>query len=160
MSYSELPGLGITGYPPERSIYESLLLQSGMHRKTRNGWLLCRPTDPGLEKAWNYIEDKLSSDELKPTVIKELFNDLSSPPYGLASGFIPILLCAFLLVNTSTVAIYESGVFVPYLSIALMDRLIKRPQHFSIVAFQITGERAAVVDRFAHGYGVDMVYYL
>jgi hypothetical protein len=156
ISSSEIPGLGITGYPPERSIYESFLLQSGMHGETPDGkWSLGRPEDPGLMRAWDYIGVNIGSDELKPRSVADLFKELSGPPYGLASGFLPILLCAFLTANVSTVAVYENGFFIPDLSVAVMDRLIRKPERFSVVSFKLGGERSAVVERFARGFEVD-----
>ena len=158
ISNPEIPGLGITGYPPERSIYESLLIQSGIHRETQNKkWSFGRPkeSDPGLVKAWEYIIGNIGSEELKPKSVADLFKEMSSPPYGLANGFLPILLCALLLSRSSTVAIYEDSIFIPDLSIAVMDRLVRRPEHFSVLSFSLDGERSTVVSRFARGFGVD-----
>ena len=73
----------------------------------------------------------------------------------MANGFLPILLCALLLSRSSTVAIYEDGIFIPDLSIAVMDRLVRRPEHFSVLSFSLDGERSTVVSRFARGFGVD-----
>lgn len=158
ISNPEMPGLGISGYPPERSIYESLLVQSGIHRETQNGkWSFAKPeeSDPGLVKAWEYIVANIGSEELKPKLVADLFQEMSSPPYGLANGFLPVLLCAFLLSRSSTVAVYEDGIFVPDLSIAVMDRLVRRPEHFSVLSFSLDGERSTVVSRFARGFEVD-----
>lgn len=154
----ELPGLGITGYPPQRSIYESLLLQSGMHRKAFDGkWIFARPldSDPGLQKAWDYIVQTAQSDDLKPKSIAELFRELSASPYGVANGFVPVLLCACLLVNSSGMALYEDGAFVPELTVQVMERLMHRPECFSLVSFGLSGERSEVTERFARGFHVD-----
>jgi hypothetical protein len=155
---SDKAGLGITGYPPQRSIYESLLLGSGIHRESEDGkWTFSRPgnLDPGLQKAWDHIIESVGADELKPKSVAELFDELSAPPYGIANGFVPVLLCACLLLNSSTMAIYEDGVFLPELAVPVMERLMRRPEHFSIVAYGVGGERSAVVERFARGFGVD-----
>jgi hypothetical protein len=155
---SDKAGLGITGYPPQRSIYESLLLRSGIHIESQDSkWTFSRPgnSDPGLQKAWDHIIESVSANELKPKLVAELFDELSAPPYGVANGFVPVLLCACLLLNSATMAVYEDGAFTPELSVPVMERLMRRPEHFSIVAYGVGGERSAVVERFALGFGVD-----
>lgn len=154
----EMPGLGITGYPPQKSIYESLLVQSAIHRKSENGrWMFGRPgnSDPGLQRAWDYVMESVGSEELKPKSVAELFKELSSAPYGVATGFVPVLLCACLIVNSSTMAMYEEDAFVPQLSIPVMERLMRRPEQFSVVSFGLDSERSSVVDRFARGFEVE-----
>jgi hypothetical protein len=39
------PQMGIEGYPPERSMYESLLLGGGLHQEVENGkWQITEPS--------------------------------------------------------------------------------------------------------------------
>lgn len=158
ISFGDQPGLSLTGYPPQRSIYESLLLRSGIHRKSDEGqWRFDRPnhSDPGLQKAWDYILKTVRSDHLNPKSVSELFEELSGSPYGVANGFVPVLLCACLIANSSTMALYEDKVFLPELSVPAMERLMRRPDNFSVVSFELGGERSTVVERFARGFNVD-----
>ena len=152
ISSSEKQGLGIRGYPPQRSIYESLLLRSGIHRNTEMGkWIFDKPnnSDPGLQKAWDHIFEAVESDTLEPKSVAEVFAELSSAPYGVADGFVPVLFCAYMLVNNATIALYEEGTFVPELSVPVMERLMRRPENFSVLKFGLGSERSAVVERFA-----------
>jgi len=152
ISSSEKQGLGIRGYPPQRSIYESLLLRSGIHRNTEMGkWIFDKPnnSDPGLQKAWDHIFGAVESDTLEPKSVAEVFAELSSAPYGVADGFVPVLFCAYMLVNNATIALYEEGTFVPELSVPVMERLMRRPENFSVLKFGLGSERSAVVERFA-----------
>ena len=157
ISSSEREGLGITGYPPQRSIYESLLLRSGIHKRTEMGkWIFDKPnnSDPGLQKAWDHIFKVVESSSLEPKLVAELFVELSSAPYGVADGFVPVLFCAFLLANNATIALYEESTFVPELSVPVLERLMRRPENFSVLKFGLGGERSAVTERFARGFKV------
>ena len=152
------PILAIKGYPPARSIYESLLLQSGIHRSVSDGkWALCRPDDkdPGLQKAWDHVVQAGRSEQFDRKPVSELFCELTSPPYGVADGFVPVLFCACLIANSSTMALYEENIFVHEPSGPTMERLMKAPHKFSVVCYDLSGERAAAIDRFARGYGVE-----
>ena len=158
ISLSDKQGLGITGYPPQRSIYESLLLHSGIHRSNEMGtWIFDKPndSDPGLQKAWDYILEAVDSSSLEPKSVVEIFGELSSAPYGVADGFVPVLFCAYLLANNITIALYEEGTFVPELSVPALERLMRRPENFSVLKFGLGGERSAVVERFAQGFTVN-----
>ena len=158
ISSSEKQGLGITGYPPQRSIYESLLLRSGIHRKTEMGkWIFDKPnnSDPGLQKAWDHIFKVVESDSLEPKSVAEVFNELSGAPYGVAGGFVPVLFCAYLLANNATIALYEEGTFVPELSVPVLERLMRRAENFSVLKLGLGGERSTVTERFARGFKVN-----
>ncbi len=157
ISSTEKQRLGITGYPPQRSIYESLLLHSGIHRNTKTGkWIFDKPnnSDPGLQKAWDHLLEAVDSNSLEPKSVAELFTELSSAPYGIANGFVPVLFCAYLLANNITIALYEEGTFVPDLSVPVLERLMRRPGNFSVSRFGLGSERSAVTERFARGFKV------
>ena len=162
LTSAHVPGLGFEGYPPERSIYESILLRTGMHRpqvtQEPNGvWCISAPddTDAGLHAAWTHIKPSISSDDLDRKTVADLFGELTSSPYGVADGLVPVLLTAYLIVNDRDTVLYEGSTFVPELTAPVMERLMRRPETFSILSYSITGERAAVVSRFARGFRVE-----
>jgi hypothetical protein len=149
--------LGLKGYPPERSIYESLLFRTGIHRRDNDGsWRLSPPdaSDPGIQAAWAYLEAAVCDSGMSPKEVSVILEGLTMPPYGVADGFAPVLLTAFLLVNEATVALYESGSFVADLTAPVLERLMRRPDSFSVVGYQVKGDRQAVLERFAKGFGV------
>jgi energy-coupling factor transporter ATP-binding protein EcfA2 len=156
--HSQEEGLGLIGYPPERSIYESVLRKSGIHRQNDRGeWEFGSPTDedPGLQKAWNHILEASYSESLQPKPLADLFSDLCGPPFGVADGFVPVLFYACLHAHAATMALYEDGTFVPEVTLPVMERLMRNPGNFSVLRFVVEGERAAVVERFAKGFNVD-----
>ena len=76
---------------------------------------------------------------------------LRDRPFGLADGVIPVLLCAILLCHEAEVALYEEGQFITDLDAATFERMIKRPEDYRLQGYHISGERRAVVERFAKG---------
>ncbi|WP_145925490.1 hypothetical protein [Dehalogenimonas formicexedens] len=157
MVHSREERLGLSGHPPERSIYESVLKQSEIHRKNSSDeWEFGRPShkDKGLQKAWDHVVDASSSDSLRPKPLDSLFTELCDPPFGVADGFVPVLFYACFHANSTTMALYETDHFIPDLTPPVMERLIRNPKNFSIVSFKVSGERAAVVERFSRGFGV------
>ena len=143
----EMPSLGISGTPPEMSMYLSLLAASGIHRKTSLGWKFGSPkadSASALHPAWHAVLDYISSTQDNPRPISCLFDLLQMPPYGMKAGPLPILLCAVLLAHDAEVALYEEGSFVPQLTAAVFERLMRAPERFTLQRWRITGIRAKV----------------
>ena len=149
--------LGIKGYPPEMSIYRSLLWNTGIHRKKSGIWGFYPPkaTDEtdiiAVEKmkpTWNAIEDFFDRCEADRQPIEKLYERLMAPPYGVRSGPLPILLCAAILHYRTEVALYENGSFVADLSMPVFERLLKVPQQFELKRFRMTDHRTDVLAQY------------
>ena len=150
--------LGITGFPPERSIYEGLLLKSGIHRQSMGQWLLAAPiedNDVKLFGCWKKIEEIIFSSE-EPVQIKDLYAELSAPPYGVLDGIMPILLVAFYVLNRKEVTLYQEGSFLPDPQDAHFELLVRRPDLFAIAGAKIVGMRKKIVERLAKGLQTDL----
>lgn len=153
----KLPLLGIPGYPPERSIYESVFLASGMHVRGEDGeWRLAAPrgnTPTNLLPAWKKLESIVMDAPGKPVTIREIYDELRRPPYGMLDGLLPLLVIVFYLVNRDEVFLYQEGSFLPEPTDAQFELLVRRPELFAISGMKITGTRAAIVKRLAAGLG-------
>ena len=142
------PDLGITGTPPERSMYASLLAAGGLHRARDGVWGFGPPPpdDPlRLLPAWRCVEVFFDATEAGARPLPELFAALRRPPIGMRDGPIPVLLLAVMLASPGEVALFEDGTFVPELSEAVVERLLRRPDHFSAARHRIDGARAAAL---------------
>ena len=143
--------LGITGYPPEMSIYRSLLWKTGIHREVSDVWGFYPPKTGDtnrMEHTWKAIEEFLTECEGKRQPIVALYKRLMAPPLGVRNGPLPILLCAAMLHYKTEIALYENGSFIPDWSMPVFERLLKVPQQFELKCFQITGIRADLLAQF------------
>ncbi len=143
-------GLADIGNPPERSVYRSLLGNEGLqiHRKVRGQWAFRKPTKHHegrqiIEQIDEYFDSASDSRQS----IEGLIDLLKSPPYGLREGPIPILICSALLIRDQDVALYEDGCFCPKLTPAIMERLVKSPDLFSIRRWRVSGIRSQVFEQ-------------
>ena len=135
----QLEKLGIKGYPPEMSIYLSLLSDTGIHRCVSGFWGFHPPhTDDKnrFSPTWSEIEKFLDECEERRQSVDKLYKQLEQPPFGLRSGPMPILLCAVLLHYEAEVALYEDGSFVADISMPVFERLIRSPEKFEIKRFR------------------------
>ena len=145
--------LGITGYPPEMSIYQSLLLNSGIHRTYYHKWRFHSPKGSHdknkMEHTWNAIEDFLTECENERQPIEALYKSLMARPYGIRRGPLPILLCAAMLCYKTEIALYENGSFIPDWSMPVFERFLKAPHQFELKRFRMTGIRAELFSQFS-----------
>lgn len=152
LNHGEKERLGIEGFPPQLSMYFSLLRETGIHREEKGCWGFFPPkeeADSGIIAVWKAIDDFFTETETRRLPIAELFERLKRPPYGLKDGPLPVLLFASLLHYDTEIALYENGSFVPSLSAAISERLIKSPDKFQLQRFRIAGVRAEIFEHFA-----------
>jgi len=152
ISNGDKPQLGITGYPPQLSMYFSLLERTTLHRK-ENGRLgffpPTRDANSGIQEVWRRIERFLEQTEVQRLPLTELFKVLEAPPYGLRSGVVPILFAVVLISYESEIALYENGNFVPKLSLPVFERICRAPADFSVQQCKIEGARTHLLDKVA-----------
>lgn len=142
----ELADLGLRGFGPEVSMYRSVLQKTGIHRLNEETglWEIGAPTDKSLLPVWNAIEAYCLDSVEHARPIKDLFQMLTRPPFGLKSGVLPVLLAAMLLQHVDDICIYKDGTFVPVLGPEHFELLVKDPTRFSVKHFASSGLRAQV----------------
>jgi len=135
--------LGIVGNGPEYSMFESMLLKTGLYRESDTGWVFDRPNDdPAISNIWGAIEDFCKSAEDKPINVSLLYEKLSKPPYGVKDGPIPILLLSVLQYHSEYVSIYIDGNFIPVIGSEHFELFYRKPERFSVKYFNLTGLKA------------------
>jgi len=156
LTHVEHERLGIEGYPPERSIYESVLHATGIHvRDNQSGqWKFQAPPKKNpmkLYSCWNLIEKEIFSKQIQRVELKHLFEKLLDVPYGLPDGIHPILFAAFFIQNQDDLFLYRENSFIPDVQSAHFELLQRRPDLFSVSGARLEGIRKEVVDRLAKG---------
>lgn len=151
--------LGISGFPPERSMYESILKAGGLHHQKEDGnweFFIIPSSDPlRLRPVWDLIQKFVFADTPEPRSVEELFNVLKEPPYGLSDGVLPVILCVFVIINQDELTLYQEGTLLPEPTIANWEVLLRRPDRYSVAGCKVSGTRLAIVERFARAYQVD-----
>lgn len=158
IEHPQEPRLGIEGTPPEYSMYASVLAEGGLHRE-RSGVLSFGPPPNGdplrLRPAWDHVEGFLDATEGGQRPIRELFDELARRPIGLREGLMPVLFFAVVLATPGEVAFFEDGSFVPELTGAVVERLLRRVDHFAVARHRLDGHRLAVLRSLRAALGLD-----
>ena len=126
-------GFSSTQYPPERTIYNTLLKSSGIHRQNEDGlWILGEPITPELQSLWNVCTDFLAKSTEKALKLSDLVKTLKMRPYKLKQGIIDFWLPIFLFVKQQEFALYNGETFVLNINKELFELLQKRLNVFRI----------------------------
>ncbi len=125
--------LGLTGAPPERTIYLSMFHVSGMHKtmESRLRFGDPRPHDPlGWGPAWRWIDGIVQGGA--SVGVDAVISGLAEPPVGLRAGPALLLIAAYMLGHRGSIALMERGSFQPEITRAHFMRLAKSPKHFAL----------------------------
>ncbi|MCP2729892.1 hypothetical protein [Limnofasciculus baicalensis] len=145
LANSDLERLGLEGYGPSVCMYYSLLEETKIHREEEGEWGFYPPDKKsGLCTLWQAIEEFCLQAKEKQKTLDRLYQILESPPYGVKSGAIPVLLAAVLLYRVDDVGIYKDGTFIPVLGAEHFELLVKEPSRFSVKYFAVAGVRSQV----------------
>jgi len=157
LTQHDSPSLGIEGFPPERSMYESVLHSTGIHAEREDGWGFAAPDPAGsarLTPAWNALSSRVFAAMAEPISLEHLFAELSTSPYGVLPGVMPVLFTAFWLAHAQEVSLYREGAFIPEPGMADLEVLMRRPELFAVAGSELSGERAAVLERLGQSLNV------
>jgi len=154
-----LPCFGIEGFPPERSICESLFVASRMLRIVDGRWVFGPPAEgeagAGLRPCWELLENEVFCTCTVPICLTELYAKLRAKPFGLPDGVLPLLLVSFYEINRNHVTLYFEGSYLPDPQAANFELLTRRPELFAIAGARHSGVRRKVVERLANGLKVE-----
>lgn len=143
LTSADRPRLGLEGYGPEVSLYESVLRKPGIHRPTQSGvWRLTRPREGSpVLPLWKDVETFLDSCESERGAVSDVFRRMAGAPFGVPQGLAPLLFLAVLLVRGSEAALYEEGTFLPEITVDGIERLLRQPEKFEVRTFAVRGSR-------------------
>lgn len=127
-------------FPPEKTIYYSLLKNTGLHK---NGVFLDEPVDNGLTYIWEECNRFLQSSSSKPRRISELIKLLSQQPYKMKQGFLDFWIPTFLFIKRQDFALSDAntGAYIPNVDMAFFDLLQRHPADYCVKAFDVDGVR-------------------
>lgn len=126
-------------FPPEKTIYYSLLKNIGLHV---DGQFVDKPSNPGMIPLWDACEDFLQSTTSKPRKISELIKKLSSQPYKIKAGFLDFWIPTYLYIKRQDYSLYgDNGAYIPEVNMEFFELLQKHPNDYLIKAFDISGVR-------------------
>lgn len=152
------PGLDISGWGPERAMYEAVLANTGIHRRyanmLNNTLGLYPPTNDTIKPIWKKIKSIIQKLPSKRISIDKIYDEVYLPPFGVKEGLLPILLIAVILSDKENIALYERGTYTPKITAEIGERLFKNPAHFEIKYFANNRVNRSVIESVSSELGI------
>lgn len=124
--------LGISGFTPERGLYNILLENTGIYTLDKKGLLsFVTPTEKGLASLWKATDNlfKISNTSVS---LDDVYKMWSVAPFGIKSGLNNFLALAYMLSRKNMIAVYKDGNYFPEINDLLVDYLLKNPKSISL----------------------------
>ncbi len=148
LNQSNEQDLGFSGdkFPPEKTIYYSLLKSTGLHV---NGEFVDVPSNEGIMPLWDACEEFLKSTTFKPRKISELIKKLSAKPYKLKQGFLDFWIPTYLYIKKQDFSLYgTNGAYIPNINMEFFELLQKHPGEYLVKAFDVTGVKVQIFNQY------------
>jgi hypothetical protein len=135
-----LLGFEESKFPPEKSIYLSLLKNTGIHRVNNGVFQYNQPTEVSFLALWVECVSFLNSAKSSKRNLAELYEILKSKPFKLKRGFVEFWIPLFLIIKKEDYALFhETNGFVPFISDDILDLIHKSPHNYSIKSYDVSG---------------------
>jgi len=135
-------------FPPEKTIYFTLLKNTGIHCKKNGIYILSRPTESSFLELWKRCEIFLESAKHTQKNLKEIVEILSTAPFKLKKGLINFWLPIFLFIEREEFALYCEQAYVPNITFEILELINKKPHKFQIKTFNVEGVRLELFNKY------------
>lgn len=141
--------LGIQSFPPERGLYDSVLMKTGLH-SSRAGDVRFRAPDSRnpsrLHALWRATDEYLERAAQSPVTAAQIYEFFGKPPFGIRSGLRAILLVAYLQSRIDRYTLYVDGVLESALTEFGIDRLVMDAGSLSLRVFDPSLRQKQLID--------------
>ena len=136
-------------FPPEKTIYLSLMYNTSLHREENGIWDFYPPKPTSeLYPLWEACETFFDSTSTGKKPLSELLTILQKPPIGLKLGLLEIWIPLFMILKGNDCALYYQDSYVPEINTDIINLVFKNPKLFSIKAFRIDENKKELFRRY------------
>lgn len=137
--------LGIVGNFPDASMFRTVLLHTKLYHKGEDGrWGYALPSkldDLRLRAVWEKLQNFLTNPGDGPKNLKNFFEELMEPPFGLRAGLIPILFAAGLKAFPSPLSLRRNGDYVTDILPSEIEQLCREPGQYWLEILDLDQDR-------------------
>ena len=136
-------------FPPEKTIYLSLLKENGISPIRENSMdVISIDKSSSFNRLWRASEDFLESAKSEQLKISELSEMFSKRPFKLKQGLIDFWVPTFLFLKRDDFAIFNDESYIPNLSEENLELIAKYPEKYSIKTFDIEGVKLDIFNSY------------
>ena len=146
----KIENLGYEGnnFPPDKTIYLSLLNKTGIHILNDENYEIGNPTDPSFYSLWNLGEEFINSTKHNKRNLQDFVDQLKQKPYKLKQGFIDFWIPIFLFAKRNDFALFSNDIYIIGLSDETLELVGKKPSDYEIKAFDVDGIKLQLFNKY------------
>lgn len=155
----DVPQLGfpIDKYPPEKTIYLSLLENNGIKLCDDNSSNLIHPhNDNGFHNLWKVSVEFLDSAKLTKRNVSEFIEILNNKPFKLKQGFIDFWVPSFLFIKRDEYALFNESIYTPTINGDILELIAKVPKDFEVKSFVLEGVKLDIFNSYRKFLNIDL----
>lgn len=136
----EIEDLGFPNnkFPPEKTIYLSLIKEGGFIKENEDGVKeLGIPSNPDFIPLWEQSEQFLNASKSGRKNLSDFKNFLLEKPLKLKKGFVDFWLPIYLFIKKEDFALFEKDIYIPNINEQILEIVNKNPHKYFIKAFNI-----------------------
>lgn len=155
----DVPQLGfpIDKFPPEKTIYLSLLENNGIKLYDDNSANIIEPhNENGFYDVWLASVEFLDSAKLSKRKVTEFVEILSNKPFKLKQGFIDFWVPTFLFIKRDEYALFNESIYTPIVNEDILERVAKIPEDFEVKSFALEGVKLDIFNSYRKFLNIDL----
>lgn len=155
----DVPQLGFAAdrYPPEKTIYLSLLENNGIKLCDDDSSSLIEPhNENGFHNLWKVSVDFLDSAKLTKRNISEFIDILNNKPFKLKQGFIDFWVPSFLFIKRDEYALFNEKIYTPIINEDILELIAKVPKDFEVKSFVLEGVKLDIFNSYRKFLNIDL----
>ena len=136
------PQLGFAAekFPPEKTIYLSLLEQNNIKLFTNEVEVDITPSSNNhFDELWKLSCKFLDSAKISKRKITEFIELLGERPFKLKQGVIDFWVPSFLFIKREEYALFGDKGYIPFITDEVLDLMLKKPHEFEVKTFAFEG---------------------
>ena len=141
-------GFDVNKWPAEKTIYYTLLKETGIHRNQNNNWGLGAPTVENFESLWEISLRFLDEAKTSKKSLISFMEALEKAPLKLKQGVIEFWVPTFLYIKRGDFALYADQGFVPYIDENTLYMMNRNPKEFYIKSFELNDLRLNLFNKY------------
>ncbi len=148
---NEQENLGIEkeSFPPEKTIYITLLRETKLHIRSKTEWdFVESPTNSPFDDLWTASEEFLESCKSERRPVSDFFDQLSQRPFKMKQGFLEFWIPSFLFIKRDDFALFGDQGYIPEMNDTILYLLNRNTKEFTIKTFDVRGVKLNLYNRY------------
>lgn len=147
--HEENLGFSTENFPAEKTIYLTLLHNTGIHRKDGTLFSLGKPSDKNFLQLWEHSKAFIESAKNERKKVSGFYEHLSQKPFKLTSGFLEFWIPIFLFIKRDDFALFsKSEGYIPEITDSILYLFTRTAADYEIKSFDVQGIKLDLYNKY------------